>query len=82
MRAHPKLGQITPQEDARGVADDKARILGVDATVSPPYGTVRHCTKTRNSPTSRRTRSNTSSIALATASPGGGTCGAGPRKRR
>jgi len=46
MRAHPKLGQITPQEDAPGVAEDKSRILGVDATVTTPYGTVRHCTKT------------------------------------
>ena len=40
-RAHPKLGQITP-----GVPEDKSRILEVDATVSPPHGRVRHCTKT------------------------------------
>ena len=46
MRAHPKLGQVTPQEDAPGVAEDKSRSLGVDATVSPPHGRVRHCTKT------------------------------------
>ena len=46
MRVHPKLGQITPQEFAPGVAEDKARIIGLDATVTAPYGTVRHCIKT------------------------------------
>jgi hypothetical protein len=46
MRAHPTFGQITPQEDAPGVAEDKSRIIGVDATVTAPYGTVRHCLKT------------------------------------
>jgi hypothetical protein len=46
MRAHPTLGQITPQEDAPGVAEDKSRIIGIDATVTAPYGTVQHCIKT------------------------------------
>jgi hypothetical protein len=46
MRAHPKWGQITPQEDAPGVAEDKSRIIGVDATVTVPYGTFSHCLKT------------------------------------
>jgi hypothetical protein len=46
MRAHPRLFEITPQEDAPGVAEDKARILGLDVTITVPYGTLRHCTKT------------------------------------
>jgi carboxypeptidase family protein len=45
MRAHPKLGQITPQEFAPGVAEDKGRVLDLDATVTVPYGTLRHCLK-------------------------------------
>ena len=46
MRAHPKLFQITPQEEAPGVAEDKARVLGLDVTLTVPYGTLRHCLKT------------------------------------
>jgi hypothetical protein len=45
MRAHPKLGQITAQEFAPGVAEDKGRVLDLDATVTVPYGTLRHCLK-------------------------------------
>ena len=45
MRAHPKLGQTTPQEFAPGVAEDKGRVLDLDATVTVPYGTFRHCLK-------------------------------------
>ena len=46
MRAHPKLGQVTPQEFAPGVAEDKARPVDLDATVTVPYGTLHHCLKT------------------------------------
>ena len=42
----PSSARSTPQEDAPGVAEDKSRIIGVDATVTTPYGTVRHCVKT------------------------------------
>jgi hypothetical protein len=45
MRAHPKLGQTTAQEFAPGVAEDKARVLDLDATVTVPFGTLRHCLK-------------------------------------
>jgi hypothetical protein len=45
MRAHPVLFQITPQEDAPGVAEDKARVLGLDVTIKVPYGTLEHCLK-------------------------------------
>jgi hypothetical protein len=43
MRAHPKLGQTTPQEFAPGVAEDKGRVLNLDAKVTVPYGTFHHC---------------------------------------
>ena len=45
MRAHPVLHQITPQEDAPGVAEDKGRVLDLDATITTPYGTLHHCMK-------------------------------------
>ena len=45
MRAHPKLGQTTPQEFAPGVAEDKGLVLDLDATVTVPYGTLHHCLK-------------------------------------
>jgi hypothetical protein len=82
MRAHPKLGQVTPQEDAPGVAEDKSRSLGVDATVSPPHGTVRHCTKTAEftdlEPNAEEYKFYCPGIGVT----GGGAYGAGPRKRR
>ena len=45
MRAHPKLGQVTPQEFAPGVAEDKARVVALDATVVVPFRTFHHCLK-------------------------------------
>ncbi len=46
MRAHPKQGQTTPQEFAPGIAEDKARVLDLNATVTVPLGTFNHCLKT------------------------------------
>jgi hypothetical protein len=45
MRAHPVLYQITPQEEAPGVAEDKARVIGLDATILTPYRRFEHCLK-------------------------------------
>jgi len=45
MRVHPKVGQTTPQEFAPGVAEDKARVLDLNATITVPYGTFTHCLK-------------------------------------
>ena len=45
MLAHPKLGRTTPQEFAPGVAEDKGKVLDLDATVTVPYGTLHHCLK-------------------------------------
>ena len=45
MRVHPKVGQVTPQEFAPGVAEDKARVIDLNATITVPYGTFTHCLK-------------------------------------
>jgi hypothetical protein len=45
MWAHPVLYQITPQEFAPGVAEDKARVLGLDVRITVPKGTFDHCLK-------------------------------------
>jgi hypothetical protein len=45
MRVHPKVGQVTPQEFAPGVAEDKARVIALNATITVPYGTFTHCLK-------------------------------------
>jgi hypothetical protein len=45
MRVHPKVGQVTPQEFAPGIAEDKARVLDLNATITGPYGTFTHCLK-------------------------------------
>ena len=46
MPAHPKVGVVTPQELAPGVAEDQARVVDKNVTVTVPYGTFRHCIKT------------------------------------
>jgi hypothetical protein len=43
MRVQPKLGQVTAQEDAPGVAEDRAKVLDLNATVTVPFGTLSHC---------------------------------------
>jgi hypothetical protein len=48
MRAHPKVGQTTQQEDAPGVAEDKATVVSLDETVATPYRTFHHCIKTKD----------------------------------
>jgi hypothetical protein len=45
MWAHPVLSRITPQEVAPGVAEDKARVIGLDVRITVPYGTFEHCLK-------------------------------------
>jgi len=46
MPAHPPLGEVVPQEDAPGVAEDRARYISLDARVSVPYGDFDHCLET------------------------------------
>jgi hypothetical protein len=38
MLAHPKVGETYAQENAPGVAEDHATIIGVDASVDVPFG--------------------------------------------
>jgi hypothetical protein len=45
MRVHPKVGQVTPQEFAPGIAEDKARVLDLNASVTVPFGSLSHCLK-------------------------------------
>ena len=42
MEAHPKVGDEYNQENAPGVAEDHAKVLSVDASVTVPYGTFDH----------------------------------------
>jgi hypothetical protein len=46
MLAHPHVGQSYHQEFAAGVAEDMARVLSVNAKVSVPFGSFKHCLKT------------------------------------
>jgi hypothetical protein len=48
MRAHPKVGETTQQEVAPGVAEDRATVVALDATVTTPYRTFHNCIKTRD----------------------------------
>jgi hypothetical protein len=48
MPAHPKLGQTVQQEFAAGVAEDRSTFIDLDATVTVPYGTFKHCVKTHD----------------------------------
>jgi len=47
MEAHPKVGDAYRQEFSRGNAEDAARVLNTNTTVSVPYGTFHHALKTR-----------------------------------
>jgi hypothetical protein len=47
MEAHPKVGDAYRQEFSRGNAEDAARVLNRNTSVSVPYGTFRHVLKTR-----------------------------------
>jgi hypothetical protein len=46
MLAHPRVGQTYQQEFARGVAEDKARVVAINQKVSVPYGRFTGCLKT------------------------------------
>lgn len=48
MEEQPKVGDIYRQEYAPGVAEDKAEVLGLDESVTVPYGAFAHCVKTKD----------------------------------
>lgn len=47
MEAHPKVGDHYKQEHATGVAEDQARVLKLDDTVTSQYGSFDHVLKTK-----------------------------------
>ena len=49
MKAHPRVGAAYRQEYLRGTAEDRARVLSVDASASVPFGTYeRSLVKTKD----------------------------------
>jgi hypothetical protein len=46
MQAHPKVGEFYRQEFQLNNAEDTAGILGLDQTVTVPFGTFHHCLET------------------------------------
>ncbi|MFL5404007.1 MAG: hypothetical protein ACJ8BF_14470 [Gemmatimonadales bacterium] len=46
MPAHPRVGQVTQQEFAPGIAEDRARVLRRGVQVSVPYGGFHGCLET------------------------------------
>jgi hypothetical protein len=48
MEAHPKVGDTYSQEDAPGVAEDRGKVLSVDAAATVPYGTFTGLLKTKD----------------------------------
>jgi hypothetical protein len=48
MEAHPKVGDRYAQENAPGVAEDRARVLSLDAHATVPYGSFDGLLKTKD----------------------------------
>jgi hypothetical protein len=48
MKAHPRVGDRYKQEDAPGVAEDRAKVLSRNATAVTPLGTLRHLLETKD----------------------------------
>lgn len=48
MPAEPQVGDEFEQERARGVAEDRSKVVAVDQTVSTPAGTFSGCIKTED----------------------------------
>jgi len=48
MPAHPRVGDVYRQEFRPGVAEDLARVLSVDDSVSVPMGRFAHCVTTED----------------------------------
>ncbi len=48
MEAHPQVGDRYAQENAPGVAEDRAKVLSLDAHATVPYGSFDSLLKTRD----------------------------------
>src|SRR5262249_15593318 len=51
MEAHPAVDDFYRQEFSLGTAEDVARVLSLNETVTVPAGTFDHCLKTRDTST-------------------------------
>jgi hypothetical protein len=47
MKAHPHVGNLYRQEFSLGVAEDMAKVLSLNESVTVPYGSFTDCLKTR-----------------------------------
>jgi len=47
MKAHPQVGNLYRQEFSLGVAEDMAKVLSLNESVTVPYGSFTNCLKTR-----------------------------------
>jgi hypothetical protein len=47
MKAHPAVGDFYRQEFSLGNAEDEAETLGLNASVTVPYGSFRHCLRSQ-----------------------------------
>ena len=62
MKAHPSVGDFYRQEFSLGNAEDEAETVGLNASVTVPYGSFKHCLKSEETtllevPTPLRTNS-------------------------
>ena len=48
MEAHPQVGDKYQEENAPGVAQDRAEVLSLTESVQVPFGSFTNCLKTRN----------------------------------
>jgi hypothetical protein len=48
MLAHPQVGDKYNEENAPGVAEDRAEVLSVNESITVPYGSFTGCLRTRN----------------------------------
>ena len=48
MQAEPKIGQPYRQEYYQNIAEDMAQVVGIDESVTVPYGSFTGCLKTRD----------------------------------
>jgi hypothetical protein len=48
MEAHPKVGDTYSQEDAPGVAEDRGKVLRLDAAATVPYGSFSGLLETKD----------------------------------
>lgn len=48
LKAHPQVGDTYRQEYLPGMAEDMAEVIGMDESVTVPFGTFAHCIRTKD----------------------------------